>query len=162
MKRRILLKQCLSTITVLLAGCLDDTNVSSNGYSHLVLRLLVDVTETESDWQVNGTASGSSTVSNVLHNVTVLGYSREGKLICQQDLGDINGLDSREFELKCAEFPFLFTAKADETPCDDKVVIEVLSFAGTRDGERVWQIRTRRCEEGLPPAPLSGNDEEST
>lgn len=157
MKRRNLLNSSVVFITSLLAGCQGDYSAGKT----LAVRRVSPKAENEK-WEAEITVANDNVADDSsadFHNVTILGYSREGKLLCRKDIGDVTydeGINNGvELTLTCSEKPDMITFDATEDPSDNKTFIEIAVYSSESD---YWVLGryTRDCEEGLPPNPRRG------
>lgn len=91
-----------------------------------------------------------------IHDITVLGYARNGQKVCSSNVGDLTKSDwvddPKEVEITCSEFPDIITFSARESVCDGVTSIPIVLYRPERE---TWAVDRyyRECEEGLPPEP---------
>lgn len=90
----------------------------------------------------------------VFHDVRIVGYTKEGELVCEKDIGNVarqSTSGSNTLSLDCPSLPDIITFESTETPCEENTRIEVSYYRGREEGEHIWDSNYRECEEGLPP-----------
>lgn len=156
MKRRGFLRLYLGGGAISVAGCngfrRDDADPSP------VLDIFAEIHETEVAWELTARVRNTHDWDVSIHNVTLLAFSKNGTKVCQNDVGDLIKLETKEqtVTISCSKFPAIITAKAEETPCDG-AQISLLIWQGTEQQKSnpndpdLWEHTRRKCNEPLPP-----------
>lgn len=167
MNRRYYL-QWLSGLLVAGSGCLSNGDDETPG-KEWELSIHPFVKKSNSEWEVELSIKNGFWGAT-FHNVEIVLYDHRGELIQSHSIGNITGGGTRSIVLHTDAFPFVITATADESVCDENVSIALLYWTGTKDQRakenddfsRVWDGRPRRCNEDLPPANLLPNETGAT
>lgn len=115
------------------------------------------------EWVLNVTVEATITgyvasSSGDFHDVKVVAYARNSRLVCEKQIGDIRNdqdVNERQIDVRCSGFPYLITLDATETPCDEDTIIPVAVYSGKyEDIGHQWSFHPRKCGAGLPP-PIS-------
>jgi len=160
--------------TGFLSGCMElsrDYDSNQNGRVYVG----ADTYRRNESWYA--TISVHHVTENIhkLHNVTVVGYSKEGETVCRAEFGNSTGPPSAALDdsntVECDGFPYIIAVKADESPCTG-VEFDIIRWIGTAKhkrerssgvgAEKTWESFRRKCNESLPPERLLPDDLETT
>jgi len=156
--RRALIRGGTLIIAGALAGCPD----SPQRRRELAIRHIEVGNESDAGTElritVENLGTGSKTEWATFTDVTVLGYSSSGDLVCEKHVGTVEpGTASFLQTLRCDTFPALLTFAADQSPCDDDTFIRVARYNSSAEEDYSWDIENyRECSEGLPPKIPTG------
>ena len=151
MNRRTYFSIGLSSFTVLLAGC-SVTSPSPVSEERELELLFPSVEVSDVGWTLTVDIKNESPRPGHpdFHNVEILVYSDDQKLICKKQVGDLSA--QQTVEIECTEFPYYIVAMADESPCDSEIEIMMLEYVGREnDDDHRWQSRFRECGRSIPP-----------
>lgn len=157
MNRRVFVRRFAVAFAPIMAGCYPDYSAGS--------RLTIDeVTATESTdgYELTLVVENHNVRNNAdadFHDVTVLGYGPDGALVCEKHIGTVShefdNNNGKSVTLECSKYPHQLTFTAEESPCEDDVIIDVAVY---RPDSESWLYDRyqRECGEGLPPTPGDG------
>ena len=140
--------QCVAIIVfiMLLTGCFGDGPQDR--------RLDIDgqgVVENESGgYNLSVIITASYPGHQPFQNVSVHGFTRDGRLVCQDTVGEIHRTGHEMLTMQCDGFPRVIALDADVSPCQDDVSIEYVVFRDSAEEPRYVE-KTRSCGTGLPP-----------
>lgn len=160
-RRRVLL--ALVSILPLVSGCGDN---SPEPYGRLSIG--ADTYREDEQWKSDLWVHHESELDSDFHNVTVVGYARNGEELCRMDIGDSTGPTgiSERFTIDCDSFPYFFVVIADEDPCEEGLTFEIIRWNGTDKQQRItvpdnvatYEEFKLRCGEKIPPDRLLPNN----
>jgi hypothetical protein len=104
------------------------------------------------EWVLNVTIETQSTVDSNpgFHNVSVMAYSREEKLTCSKEVGNLvpEGMATeKRITLNCTDRPYIVALSANESPCDEETRIMYMVYNSTSD---MWDYHYRDCGQSIP------------
>jgi len=124
LERRTLLTVAGSTVCSLTAGCVN-TAVQNRSLS---LRLINIRNTSDGEYKMSvevlGGGVGKSDEWATFHNVSLVGYSESGDLVCEKSLGTLGpNASPHTVNVTCSGFPEVSTFRAAESPCDEDTQI---------------------------------------
>ncbi|WP_148290944.1 hypothetical protein [Halorhabdus tiamatea] len=110
----------------------------------------------DSAWEVELTLQNDS-FESAFHDVEILLFGKSGEQLISQQVGTVDS--EKTVALSTEAFPYLITAKAKESPCNEHVNIGLVYWEGDRsqmgdqfdDPRDVWVFDGRKCDQELPP-----------
>jgi len=161
MNRRTLLQWLGGSASIAVAGC-GDFIYNSPPKKELELRD-IQAQSTSDGWDV--TLRTSLPHTDTVRNGTLVGYSRSGELVCQEEIGDLER-NGEKHTLSCSTFPAIISATTDHA-CSE-ITIQVRYWPGDQTPNRQqtnttanpttlrqqWDRMEVDCDKDLPPEEL--------
>lgn len=139
--RRTVLRYCTVPFIAALGGCQGDFPSS-----RVIDFKDVKVQQNESSWSVETTVRTRDNTNRNFHNVTIVGRTEDGKVVCRKTVGNMS-LDGNQsgvsVTLDCSGFPANIVPMTDESPCEENTYINKRVY----DGEsNAWKEEEVECE----------------
>lgn len=142
MTRRTAVRYCTLPLAVVLGGCQGDYPSS-----RVIDFKDVEVQETESGWTVETTVRTRDNTGRGFHNVTIVGRTQGGQVVCREEIGDTS-VDGDQSEvpvtLTCSERPTSIVPVTDESPCEENTYINERVYD---EESETWREEEIPCED---------------
>lgn len=139
--RRTMLRSCALPFIATLGGCQGDFPSS-----RVIDFKDIKVQQTESAWAVKTTVRTRDNINRGFHNVTIVGRTEGGEVVCREAIGDMSVDDDRSeisVTLGCSKRPTSIVPLTDESPCEENTYINKRVYDGESD---VWKEEEVKCE----------------
>lgn len=137
-----MLRYCTLPFVAVLGGCQGDFP------SSLVIDFKdVEVQQTGSDWTVETTIRTRDNTGRGFHNVTIVGRTEGGQVVCREEIGDMSVDDDQSevpVTLDCSERPTSIVPVTDESPCEENTYINKRVYDDESD---TWKEEEIPCED---------------
>lgn len=147
MGRRKMLIGSLTSLTGLLAGCPGDF---PSGRELEITR--INSEQSDSGWTYNITVRRiDNTDRNGFQNVSVVGYSRDGTVLCRVNVGDMIGEEmslQKDITLSCNQRPSVIVPQANSSSCEENTLVYVLIYDNDNES---WDSQPLECGDKIPP-----------
>ena len=139
--RRTILRSCALPFIATLGGCQGDFPDS-----RVIDFKDIEVTQLESTWSVKTTVRTRDNTDRGFHNVTIVGRTEGGEVVCRKAIGDMSvddGQSEISVTLDCSKRPASIVPLTDESPCEENTHINKRVYD---DKSNAWKEEEVECE----------------
>jgi len=139
--RRALFRTLAVGSTTFVAGCPDFPP------SRTIDITMVEWRESQGNVSLNVSVRTRDNTGRGFENVTVLGTTANGDVVCSESVGNMSNDGNQEeitVSLDCSTMPAVLLPRSDASPCDDNTNIEIRRF---NTSSQVWETDELECSE---------------
>lgn len=137
--RRSLIRTAAVGSTALVAGCPDYPS------SRVIDITMVQQQESQNNISLNVSVRSRDNTGRGFENVTVVGTTADGDVVCSEPVGNMSIDGSQEestITLDCSTMPDTLVPRSEASPCDDNTIIETRRFNSSSE---VWESGQLEC-----------------